>query len=101
MEMKLESWKREMLSWGGVIVLTWPWPGLKGTVPLGLQLCPLWSGLKTRCLFASPLPFDCFNYHLKYLTKQGFPGLLNMMNLIMHLLSKFLARTLGGVCGHI
>jgi len=50
--------------------------------PLGFQcaLCGLvW---KQDVPFANPL--ITFSNHLKYLTRQGFPGLLKVMNLIMH-----------------
>ena len=48
-------------------VLTRPLP--KGTMPFEILMCPLWSGLRTKCV------------RLKYLTRLG---LSNIMNLIMH-----------------
>jgi len=44
----------------------------------------LWSGLKTKCALC---PLINFCNHLKYLTRQGFPGLLNVKHLIMHPIS--------------
>ena len=51
---------------------------LEGTLPFVVL------SKKTTCTIASPLSFGYFSNHLKYLTRQGFPGLLNVMNLIMH-----------------
>jgi len=46
-----------------------------------------------------PLPALCplitFSNHLKYLTRQGFPGLPNAMNLIMHLLKQISGKNSG------
>ena len=58
---------------------------LKGPVP--------WSEYKmSHC---QPfLPFDYFSNHLKCLTRQGFTGLLNVSNFIMHPHKQILAGTL-------
>ena len=63
-------------------ILTRPLP--KGTVPFWASKV-LWPENKMYPLPA-PLPLD---YHLNYLTRQGF---LDIMNLIMHPLNKFLIR---------
>ena len=67
-------------------------PLLKGTVPFGLLMCPLWSVLKTKLNvpYANPLTFDYFKF--KYLTWQGFTGLLlhwPVMNLTMPFKTNF------------
>jgi len=45
--------------------------------------------------FASHCPLITFSNHLKYLTKQGFPGLLNIMNLIVHPLKQISRENTG------
>jgi len=61
-----------------------------------LLIRPLWSGLKYALwqLFTFR-SWITFSNHLKYLTRLGFTGLLNIMNLIMHSSSaNVLARAL-------
>ena len=64
------------------------WPQPKGTVPFGLLICPLWSRSKM-------FPLPAFSNNLKYLTRKGFPGLLNVRNLITHLLKRISAKNSG------
>ena len=62
----------------GVSILARPLP--KSTVPFGLPMCPLSSGLKTQFTLPALCPLTTSSNHLKYLTRQGFPGLLKLPN---------------------
>ena len=46
-------------------------PLLEGTVPFGLLMCPLWSGLEAKCALASPLPFDYFTLLKRTVVKRS------------------------------
>ena len=64
-------------------------PLLKSTKPFGLLMCPLWSGLEPKYVLCQP-----FALSLLLATTWNTWVLLNVMNLIMHPIYKFLVRTL-------
>ena len=68
-------------------VLARPLQCTKGHCALWASNVPFVVCIENKCV-CKPLLFEFFSNHLKYLTKQGFTGLLNVIKLIIHSLKQ-------------